>query len=81
MPPYTGNFSIPCAVDGTARIADIPGLPTMPLYGEGDLITIKFIQAIVECCSSPMTTSNRNFPMGHIFSPVKPVSDVVAGIN
>ncbi|GKB52991.1 hypothetical protein Tco_0903744, partial [Tanacetum coccineum] len=35
IPPSTGNFSIPWAVDGTARIAEIPGLPIMPLYGDG----------------------------------------------
>ncbi|GJZ75887.1 hypothetical protein Tco_0640352 [Tanacetum coccineum] len=34
IPPSTGNFSIPWAVDGTARIAEIPGLPIMPLYGD-----------------------------------------------
>ena len=81
MPPSTGNLSIPCAVDGTTRMADIPGLPIMALYDEGDLITMKFIQAAVEWYSLPMTTSRRNCPMGHIFSPVKPVSDVVAGVN
>ena len=81
MPPSTGNLSIPCAVDGTARMDDILGLPIMPLYGEGDLITIKFIQAAVECSLLPTTTSNRICPMDHIFSPVKPVNDVVAGLN
>jgi hypothetical protein len=45
---------------------DIPGLPIIPLYGEGDLITIKFIHAAVECCSSPTTTNKRNCPMGQI---------------
>ena len=81
MPPSTGNLSIPCAMDGTARMADIPGLPMMPLYGEGDLITIKFIQAAVECSLLPTTTSNRICLMGHIFSHVKPVNYVVAGLN
>ena len=81
MPPFTGNLSIPCAVDDTARMADIPSLPIMSLYDEGDLITMKFIQAAVEWYSLPTTTSKRNCPMGHIFYPVKPVSDVVAGIN
>ena len=81
MPPSTGNLSIPCAVDGTARMADIPGLPIMPFYGEGDLITIKFIQAVVGCSLLPTLTSRRICPIGHIFSPVNPVSDVVAGIN
>ncbi|GJY22535.1 hypothetical protein Tco_0396193 [Tanacetum coccineum] len=27
VPPLTGNFNIPCAVDGTARIFLMPGLP------------------------------------------------------
>ncbi|GKE05190.1 hypothetical protein Tco_1397208 [Tanacetum coccineum] len=56
IPPSTGNFIIPWAVDGTVRIADIPGLPIMPLYGDGDLITIKFIQAVVECSLLPTIT-------------------------
>jgi hypothetical protein len=81
MAPSTGNLSIPCTVDGTARMADIPGLPMMPLYGKGDLITIKFIQAAMECSLLPTTTSNRICPMGHIFSLVNPVNDVVAGLN
>ncbi|GKA53278.1 hypothetical protein Tco_0746593 [Tanacetum coccineum] len=50
----------------------------MPLYGDGDLITIKFIQAVVECSLLPTITGNHSCPMGHIFSPVKPVNDVVA---
>lgn len=81
MPHSPGNLSISCVVDGTARMAEIPVLPIMPLYGEGDLITIKFIQAAVECSLLQTTTSNRICPMGHIFSPVKPVNDVVAGLN
>ncbi|GJT71296.1 hypothetical protein Tco_1030582 [Tanacetum coccineum] len=60
IPPSTGNFSIPWAVDGTARIADIPGLPIMPLYGDGDLITIKFIQAVVECSLLPTITDSSS---------------------
>ncbi|GKE80810.1 hypothetical protein Tco_1550810, partial [Tanacetum coccineum] len=31
IPPTTGNFSIPCAVDGIARIFLTPGLPIIPL--------------------------------------------------
>ncbi|GJY41349.1 hypothetical protein Tco_0428619 [Tanacetum coccineum] len=31
----------------------------MPLYGDGDLITIKFIQAVVECSLLPTITGNR----------------------
>ncbi|GKG05775.1 hypothetical protein Tco_0325861, partial [Tanacetum coccineum] len=34
IPPLTGNLSIPWAMDGIARIAEIPGLPIMPLYGD-----------------------------------------------
>ena len=81
MPLSTGNLSIPCAVEGTARMADISGLLIMPLYDEGYLITMKFIQAVVEWYSLPIITSMRNCLMGQIFSPVKPVSDVVAGIS
>ncbi|GJW28310.1 hypothetical protein Tco_0045185 [Tanacetum coccineum] len=77
IPPSTGNFSIPWAVDRTARIAEILGLPIMPLYGDGDLITIKFIQAVMECSLLPIITGNRSCPIGHIFSPVKPVNDML----
>ncbi|GKG54108.1 hypothetical protein Tco_0557631, partial [Tanacetum coccineum] len=48
-PPLTGNLIIPWAMDGTALISLIPGLPIMPLYGNGDLTIIKFIHASVEC--------------------------------
>ena len=81
MPPSTGNLSIPCVVDGIARMAEIAGLPIMPLYSEGDLITIKFIHASVECSLLPTKTNSYSFPMGHIFSPMKPVNDVMAGLN
>ncbi|GJS38301.1 hypothetical protein Tco_0563344 [Tanacetum coccineum] len=47
-PPPIGNLSIQWAVDGTARISRIPGLPIMPLYGDNDLTIMKFIQAFVE---------------------------------
>ncbi|GKE80580.1 hypothetical protein Tco_1550580 [Tanacetum coccineum] len=39
----------------------------MPLYGDGDLITIKFIQAVVECSLLPTITGNRSCPMGAVF--------------
>ncbi|GJV14465.1 hypothetical protein Tco_1359788 [Tanacetum coccineum] len=42
-------------------IAEIPGLPIMPLYGDGDLITIKFIQAVVECSLLPTITGRMIF--------------------
>nr|GEX85281.1 reverse transcriptase domain-containing protein [Tanacetum cinerariifolium] len=44
----TGNFIIPCAVDGIARIFLTPGLSIIPLKGESDLTTMKFIQADVD---------------------------------
>ncbi|GKG14303.1 hypothetical protein Tco_0353903, partial [Tanacetum coccineum] len=68
VPPLTGNFNIPCAVDGTARIFLIPVLPIIPLCWDGDLITMKFIHAEMECDS------------GQMVSPLNPMSDVVAGI-
>ncbi|GJY36475.1 hypothetical protein Tco_0421853, partial [Tanacetum coccineum] len=52
--PSTGNFNIPCVVDGMARIFLIPGLPIIPLCWDGDLITMKFIHAEMECSSSPI---------------------------
>ncbi|GJV00560.1 hypothetical protein Tco_1329830 [Tanacetum coccineum] len=48
--------------------------------GDGDLTTMKFIQAEVECSSSPIFTSNDICPNGHIISPLNPTSGVVAGI-
>ncbi|GKA67847.1 hypothetical protein Tco_0767764 [Tanacetum coccineum] len=40
-PPSTGNFNIPCAVDGMAHIFLIPGLAIIPLCWDGDLTTMK----------------------------------------
>ncbi|GJT14010.1 hypothetical protein Tco_0861052 [Tanacetum coccineum] len=37
VPPSTGNFNIPCAVDGTARIFLMPGLPIIAIVWDGDL--------------------------------------------
>ncbi|GKE59264.1 hypothetical protein Tco_1498449 [Tanacetum coccineum] len=51
VPPSTGNFNIPCAVDDTARIFFMPGLSIIALCWDGDLMTMKFIQAEVECAS------------------------------
>ncbi|GJT30725.1 hypothetical protein Tco_0911000, partial [Tanacetum coccineum] len=56
VPPFTGNFNIPCDVDGT------------------------FINAEVECSSSPIFTSRDIWPIGQMVSPLNPMSDVVAGI-
>nr|GEY58516.1 hypothetical protein [Tanacetum cinerariifolium] len=49
--------------------------------GEGDITTMKFIQADVECSSSPIFTSNDICPRGHIISPLNPTKGVFAGIN
>ncbi|GKG18526.1 hypothetical protein Tco_0372824, partial [Tanacetum coccineum] len=57
VPPLTGNFNIPCAVDGTTQIFLIPVLPIIPLCWDGDLIAMKFIYAEVKCSSSPIFTS------------------------
>ncbi|GJS94674.1 hypothetical protein Tco_0801642 [Tanacetum coccineum] len=80
VPPLTGNFNIPCAVDGTTRIFLIPVLPIIPLCWDGDMITMKFIYAEVECSSSPIFTSRDIWPIGQMVSPLNPMSDVVAGI-
>ncbi|GJY10713.1 hypothetical protein Tco_0378898 [Tanacetum coccineum] len=80
VPPLTGNFNIPCAVDGTARIFLIPVLPIIPLCWDGDLITMKFIHAEVECSSSPIFTSRDIWPIGQMVSPLNPMSDVIDGI-
>ncbi|GJW36945.1 hypothetical protein Tco_0059865 [Tanacetum coccineum] len=77
--PVTGNFIIPCAVDGTVLILFTHGLPMIPLYGDGDLTTMKFIHVDVECSSSHIFTSSDIFPSGHIISPLNPTSGVVAG--
>ncbi|GKB81665.1 reverse transcriptase domain-containing protein [Tanacetum coccineum] len=71
IPPCTGNLIISWAVDGIACISASPGLPKIPLYGDGDRITRKFIRAVVLCCSSPMATSSLIWPIGSIVSPVK----------
>ncbi|GKF51751.1 hypothetical protein Tco_0148218 [Tanacetum coccineum] len=54
IPPSTRNLSIPWAVDGTAWISLIPGLPMIPLYGDSDLTIMKFIHAFIECSASPI---------------------------
>ncbi|GJV73972.1 hypothetical protein Tco_1493967 [Tanacetum coccineum] len=79
VPPSTGNFNIPCVVDGTTRIFLIPGLPIIPLCWDGDLITMKFIHAEVECSSSPIFTSKDICPSGQMVSPLNPMRCVVAG--
>nr|GEU88257.1 hypothetical protein [Tanacetum cinerariifolium] len=80
-PPSTGSFSIPWAVDATACNFLTPGLPIIPLYGDGDLTTTKFIQAAVECSSYLIFTSSCICSIGHIISPLNPIKGVVTGIN
>ena len=81
IPSLTGNLSIPCIVDGTAWMAEIPGLPMMPLYSEDDLITMKFIHDVTECTSLPTVVSSRICPIGDVFSPAKLISDAFVGLN
>ncbi|GKC59513.1 hypothetical protein Tco_1087111 [Tanacetum coccineum] len=78
VPPVTGSFNIPWAVDGIALILLTPGLPIILLYGECDLTTMKFIHAEVECSLSPIFTSSDTCPSGHIISPLNPTKYVVA---
>ncbi|GKE72548.1 hypothetical protein Tco_1534589 [Tanacetum coccineum] len=68
IPPVTGNFIIPCVVDGTACIFRNPGLPMTPLCGDVDLTTMKSIHADVECSSSPIFTKSVIYPNGHFIS-------------
>ncbi|GKB00099.1 hypothetical protein Tco_0828092 [Tanacetum coccineum] len=67
-------------MDGTARIFLIPVLPIIPLCWDGDLVTMNFIYAEVECSSSPIFTSRDIWPIGQMVSLQNPMSDVVAGI-
>ncbi|GJR61070.1 hypothetical protein Tco_1503232 [Tanacetum coccineum] len=80
IPSLTRNLSIPCAVEGIDWIFQIPGLPMIPLYGDGDHNTMKFIQALVECSASPSDTINDICPNGQDISPLNPKSGVVAGV-
>ncbi|GJZ18930.1 hypothetical protein Tco_0555520 [Tanacetum coccineum] len=79
-PSGTGNLSIPCTVDGTAYIFLRPRRPMIPLYGEGDWKTMKFIMALVECSSSPSDTISEICLSGQDISQLNPKSGVVAGI-
>ncbi|GJV97564.1 hypothetical protein Tco_1549141 [Tanacetum coccineum] len=80
-PPSTGIFNIPWTIDGTACNFLTLGLPIIPLYGDGDLTTSKFIQDEVEWSSSPIFTISCICPTGHIISPLNPIKGMVAGIN
>ncbi|GJR70402.1 hypothetical protein Tco_0016467 [Tanacetum coccineum] len=80
IPPSTRNLSIPWAVDGTAWTFLRPGRLMIPLYGNGDRTTIKFIKEFVECFESPKDTISYISPNGQDISPLNPRSGVVAGI-
>nr|GEU98337.1 hypothetical protein [Tanacetum cinerariifolium] len=52
----------------------------MPVYGDGDLKTMKFIVTLAECSPSPMDTVSDICPNDHDISPLNPRSGVVAGV-
>nr|GEY67811.1 hypothetical protein [Tanacetum cinerariifolium] len=64
---------------GSETIEHSSGMILLLRNGEGDLTTMKFIQADVECSSSSIFTSNDICLRGHIISPLNP--GVFAGIN
>ncbi|GKB64975.1 hypothetical protein Tco_0921161 [Tanacetum coccineum] len=78
IPPITGNFIIPCVVDGTAFIFRNPGLLMIPLNRDVDLTTMKSIYADVECSSSPTFTKSVICPNGHFISPLNPTSESIS---
>nr|GEW44561.1 hypothetical protein [Tanacetum cinerariifolium] len=72
IPSSTGDFSIPRGVDGTAWIFLRPGRSMIPLYGDGDLTTMKFIRVLAECSPSPKVTISDIFPNGQDISSLNP---------
>ncbi|GJT83555.1 putative reverse transcriptase domain-containing protein [Tanacetum coccineum] len=52
----------------------------IPLYGDGDLTTTKFIIIKVKCSASPIFTGSNICPIGYMISPLKPMMGAVAGI-
>nr|GFA06149.1 hypothetical protein [Tanacetum cinerariifolium] len=64
---------------GSETIEHSSGMILLLRNGEGDLTTMKFIQADVECSSSSIFTSNDICPRGHIISPLN--QGVFARIN
>ncbi|GJU26699.1 hypothetical protein Tco_1165320 [Tanacetum coccineum] len=56
-----------------------PGWPIIPLYGDRDLTTMKFIRALVECFPSPKDTISDICPNDQDISPLNPRRGVVAG--
>ncbi|GJY72846.1 hypothetical protein Tco_0477277, partial [Tanacetum coccineum] len=53
--------------------------PIIPLYGDEDLTTMKFIRALIECFPSPKDTISDICPKGQDISPLNPIRGVVAG--
>nr|GEV80985.1 hypothetical protein [Tanacetum cinerariifolium] len=51
----------------------------IPLYGNRDLTTIKFINVEVKCSSSPIFTRSDIYPIGHTTFLLKPTRGIVAG--
>ncbi|GJY88009.1 hypothetical protein Tco_0502637 [Tanacetum coccineum] len=73
VPPSTKKFQHSvCWLIGTALFFLIPGLPIIALCWDDDLMTMKFIQAEVECASSPIFTSRAIWPSGQMVSPLNP---------
>nr|GFC58347.1 hypothetical protein [Tanacetum cinerariifolium] len=50
----------------------------IPLYGDGDLTTMKFIHVEVKFSSSPIFTGNDICPIFHMISPLKPTRGTMA---
>ncbi|GJU49139.1 hypothetical protein Tco_1218694 [Tanacetum coccineum] len=63
--------------EAALRIFLMPGLPIIALCWDDDLMTMKFIQAEVECASSPIFTSKAIWPSGQMVSPLNPTSFAV----
>ncbi|GKB43323.1 hypothetical protein Tco_0888265 [Tanacetum coccineum] len=81
IPPSTGSLGAFCGSCGWGLL-DFSRLwrPMIPLYGDGDLITIKFIKVFVECSPSLKDTISDICPNGQDISPLNPKSRVVAGV-
>ncbi|GJT18757.1 hypothetical protein Tco_0877463 [Tanacetum coccineum] len=80
VPPFTGNFNISLCVMAYGTDLSYTRSAYYSIVLDGDLITMKFIHAEVECSSSPIFTSRDIWPIGQIVSPLNPMSDVVTGI-
>ncbi|GKF95482.1 hypothetical protein Tco_0288217, partial [Tanacetum coccineum] len=78
-PPSIGNLSISWAVDGTAWIFLRPGRQMIPLYGDENMTTIKFIVVLVEFSPSPKDTISDICPNSQDISLLNPKRGVVAG--